>query len=288
RTPQVIVEKNTGRIVAILAGRPSDPSYVESMLRATDAILRAREQADFTHDECHHDRADDSAALNYGIYYGGGGEVPGNLKNGRHTEILEALVSNPDLSRMASFADAAFRLWSPDAYESVREVVNKLCEHDPRIVKTWDANAYPCAAFNFGPQVRCKPHKDSGNSPKTLCAIQAFGRFDPTKGGHLYIRELQVFIQFPAGSTILIPSALLTHGNTPVAPHEVRLSFTQFVPGGLFRYVDNGFCTEAGLLRKSKKLYREKMAEKSGRWERDLKTIPTLKQLKERYRLAKG
>lgn len=91
--------------MAILAGRPSDPSYVESMLRATDAILRAREQADFTHDECHHGRADDSAALNYGTYYGGGGEVPGNLKNGRHTEILEALVSNPDLSRMASFAD---------------------------------------------------------------------------------------------------------------------------------------------------------------------------------------
>jgi hypothetical protein len=181
-----------------------------------------------------------------------------------------------------------FKLWSPDVYKSVRDVVNKLCQHDPGIVKLWDANAYPCATLNFGPQVRCKPHKDSGNTPKTLCAIQAFGRYDPTKGGHLYIRELRIFIRFPAGSTILIPSALLTHGNTPVAPSEVRLSFTQFVPGGLFRYVDNGFRTKKQLFKKSKKLYREKMAEKGGRWKRDLETMPTIEQLKKRYKPLKG
>lgn len=92
-----------------------------------------------------------------------------------------------------------------------------------------------------------------------------------------------VIIQFPAGSTILIPSALLTHGNTPVGPKETRLSFTQFVPGGLFRYVDNGFRTEGKLKRKNKKLYCEKMAEKEGRWERELAKVPTLDMLKRRY-----
>ena len=110
--PQVIVERSTGRIVAILAGRPADPTYLESMLRATDATLRAKEKADFTYEECHHDRAGNSAALNFGIYYGGGGQEPGNLKNGRHTQILNELVADPDLSRMAAFADSEF-LWRP-------------------------------------------------------------------------------------------------------------------------------------------------------------------------------
>lgn len=174
-------------------------------------------------------------------------------------------------------------MWLPEVYDDVYEMVTKLCEHDKKLKKNWASNAYPTAAFNFGPQVCCKPHKDSGNSPKTFCAIQALGQFDATRGGHLYLRELGLLIQFPAGATILIPSALLTHGNTPVAPGEVRLSFTQFVPGGLFRYVDNGFRTEVKLRQKSKKLYNERMAEKAERWKRDLAKIPTLGALKGRY-----
>lgn len=75
------------------------------MLRATEAILRARASARFTEDECSHRRADDSAALNVGIYYGGGAQAPGNLNNGKHAEVLEELVADPDISRLASFAD---------------------------------------------------------------------------------------------------------------------------------------------------------------------------------------
>lgn len=107
RTPQVIVQRETGQIIAILAGRPNDPRYVESMLRAAAAILKAREAAQFTAEECTHRRADESAALNCGMYYGGGAQKPGNMDNGRHTEILEELVANPDVSRMAAFADGA-------------------------------------------------------------------------------------------------------------------------------------------------------------------------------------
>ncbi|KAF8187439.1 hypothetical protein BJ912DRAFT_926686 [Pholiota molesta] len=43
------------------------------------------------------------------------------------------------------------------------------------------------------------------------------------------------------GSLLLIPSATITNSNTPVAPNEARASFTQYAPGGLFRYVGYGF-----------------------------------------------
>lgn len=88
-----------------MARRPLDPSYIESMLCATQAILRAREAAQFTEEECQHRRANGSAALNVGIYYGGGGQEPGNLNSGKYAEVLEGLVADPDISRMASFAD---------------------------------------------------------------------------------------------------------------------------------------------------------------------------------------
>lgn len=96
--------------MVILAGRPDDPSYLDSMLRATQAILDAQEAAKFTKEECSHVRADNSAALNVGIYHGGGTKKPGNLNNGRHTDILRGLIANPDLFRMAAFADGAW-LW---------------------------------------------------------------------------------------------------------------------------------------------------------------------------------
>ena len=182
----------------------------------------------------------------------------------------------------------SFKLWSPLVYEDVQKTLDKLYAHDPSLTKNWDANAYPCMAINFGPHVRSKTHKDFGNAPQTLCAVQAVGFYDHTKGGHLYIKELNLLIPFPHASSILLPSALFTHSNTPVAHDEIRLSFTQFVPGGLLRYVHNGFRTEEEILRRSKKEYREKMAEKEGRWKRETAKICTLDQLKAYYSLKEG
>ncbi|TEB26990.1 hypothetical protein FA13DRAFT_1604994, partial [Coprinellus micaceus] len=242
-----IVDKATGTVLVVLAGRPDDLGYVECSERVMEAILRAGDMADFTASERNHRRSEDSAAVNIGVYYGGGTGAPCNLDHGKRSDAMRELVANPDVSRMAVFADAAFKLWMPKVYNDVNSTLNKLYEHDRSLTKNWKANAYPCAAFNFGPRVRCKPHKDFGNAPQTFCAVQASGRFNPMRGGHLIIKELKIFIHFPAASTILIPSALLTHSNTPVGAHEIRLSFTQFVPGGLLRYVHNGFKTERRL-----------------------------------------
>ena len=48
-------------------------------------------------------------------------------------------------------------------------------------------------------------------------------------------------IEFPPGSTILIPSATLRHSNVAIQPGEKRFSITQYTAGGLFRWVDHGF-----------------------------------------------
>ncbi|KAJ7671817.1 hypothetical protein B0H14DRAFT_3102332 [Mycena olivaceomarginata] len=59
-----------------------------------------------------------------------------------------------------------------------------------------------------------------------LCAITALGNFDYTKGGHLILWDAKLILEFPPGTTILIPSAAIYHSNIPVAPGERRFSFT--------------------------------------------------------------
>ena len=59
--------------------------------------------------------------------------------------------------------------------------------------------------------------------------------------------DIEKVIEFPAGSTIFIPSALVLHSNTPTSPGERRQSFTQYTAGGIFRFIACGFRTKASL-----------------------------------------
>ncbi|KAG6905342.1 hypothetical protein DXG01_003333 [Tephrocybe rancida] len=52
---------------------------------------------------------------------------------------------------------------------------------------------------------------------------------------------ISVDCHFPPGSTVLIPSGAVEHGNMPVGPTETCMSFTQYAAGGLFCWVVYGF-----------------------------------------------
>lgn len=157
--------------------------------------------------------------------------------------------------------------------------LDALLENDKDLKKPFPRSAYPTAAFNLGPSVCTFKHRDPLNCPFGLCAIQALGDFDPTKGGHFVLWDLGIYIQFPPGSLILIPSATLVHSNTPVAKHESRASFTQYCGSGLFRYVDNGCMTESALKVKDPAKYAQMQEEKAGRWRFGLSCFSTLDEL---------
>lgn len=96
------------------------------------------------------------------------------------------------------------------------------------------------AAFNLGPATVCDPHRDGANLSFGICSITALGHFDSERGGHLVLEELELVVEFPPGSTVLIPSAIITHWNTRINKGEKRYSFTQYSAGALFSYVENG------------------------------------------------
>lgn len=104
--------------------------------------------------------------------------------------------------------------------------------------------------FNLGPKTVILDHTDKGNTAYGLSAITALGQYDPKLGGHLILFNLNLVISFPPGSTILIPSGVFRHGNTPIeGQNACRMSLTRYCAGGLFRWVQYGFRAAKDLIK---------------------------------------
>ncbi|KAJ7799287.1 hypothetical protein B0H14DRAFT_2617216 [Mycena olivaceomarginata] len=82
-----------GRIVAVLAGQPRDPT----------------------------------------LTYGKGQRVPTRMKNDVHSWLIELLLGNPDIQRMATFSSALFGLWAPKVYDYYKQHDDVLRQHLPHL-----------------------------------------------------------------------------------------------------------------------------------------------------------
>jgi hypothetical protein len=163
----------------------------------------------------------------------------------------------PPHCRLPSDAQAgSFKIWAPKLFKHYKDVLTSVVKQveginearrakgQPEVEQLrWNFcnNIFPMAAFNLGPKVETWPHNDYQNFAPGLCAITALGDYDPKKGGHLVLWELGLIIEFPPGSTILLPSACIKHSNTSVGESETRMSIAQYAPAGLFRWADDGF-----------------------------------------------
>lgn len=125
----------------------------------------------------------------------------------------------------------------------MREKLPDLPENFPGV------SVFGAAAFNLGGNVWTFKHRDFLNWPFGWCAITALGQFNPKQSARLILWELKLVIDFPHASTVLIPSAVITHSNTPIAKGDKRMSFTQYTAGPIFRWVENSCMTEDELQR---------------------------------------
>jgi hypothetical protein len=82
---------------------------------------------------------------------------------------------------------------------------------------------------------------DFNNLPFRICSIYGAGRYNSKEGSHLVLWEVGLVIEFPPGSMILIPSAILMHSNIPIPKGSTHYSITQYTTRGLFQWVDHGF-----------------------------------------------
>ena len=172
---------------------------------------------------------------------------------------------------------AVFASWAPKLHKHYHENLRKV-EKKIGIKRDFPGSAFACATVNIGPDVRTFIHRDMKNLAFGWCAVTALGQFDFKQGGHLILWDTKLIIEFPAGSTIFLPSAILNHSNTPIQSGERRSSFTQYTAGGLFQWVDNG-CKTDTQLRRTPYIYRHILAKRKGAWLKGLAMLPTFPEL---------
>ncbi|KAJ7788339.1 hypothetical protein B0H14DRAFT_3504333 [Mycena olivaceomarginata] len=173
---------------------------------------------------------------------------------------------------------------------------------NPHLRRTFARSPFAAVTANLGPVSVSPPHTDAGNKADGMCLIGALGNFDADKGGHLadgmcligalgnfdadkgghlVCWDYNLIVRFPAGCSILIPSAVVTHSNTPIQDGEDRFSLIQYSAGGLFRWIANGFHSDlawaasasaAGLARREE--------DRKSRWRTALKKFALWKDVK--------
>ncbi|KAI0039278.1 hypothetical protein FA95DRAFT_1612697 [Auriscalpium vulgare] len=147
--------------------------------------------------------------LSTGFSFGCGPKKPYNICNntGKQQRALDRLVSHQSFVRYSGMCNAGVSIRAPRLYRHCGQFLQEIQEVDPTLCKAFDNSVFPATTFNFGPQA---------NVPYGWCAVTALGDYDHMRRGHLVLWDLKLVIKFPPGSMILIPSAILTHSNTPV------------------------------------------------------------------------
>ncbi|KAJ7024511.1 hypothetical protein C8F04DRAFT_1270209 [Mycena alexandri] len=235
-----------GRIIVAFGGMPEDPEWLSVLRHVAEAMKQAREEGirtgAFTAEDANHRRGDNFVPLTGGVSFGGGQKHPGNLVLPRlKHSIFSKLIAN----KYASSGRSA---------RNCLQITSKICALSstttPNLQHNFTNSILPAVTFNLGPQSVTFEHGDELNRALGWCLLTSAGEFNPKKSAHLYLKQLKLVVEFPPAASVCLPSAVIEHGNTPLAPHETRYSITQYAAGGLFRWVKYGFQTAKQLVAK--------------------------------------
>lgn len=216
--------------------------------------------------------------------------------NAANETVADELLNNPDIRRVAGYSSSTcssltfcptytyfcsgqFAYYFPKVYHYYTTQLRRLYRHHDYLTPNFDNSIFPACTFNMGPGVATWLHADTGNYYGGGCPIHCGGNFNYKLGGHIILWDLKLVIEFPPGSTIIIPSSSLLHGNTPIQPGETRVSFTQYCAGGLFRWVKYGYRTLKTCAEEDPNLKEEMDAKSEARWKRAMGRFSKLDEL---------
>ncbi|KAJ3767031.1 hypothetical protein FB446DRAFT_623956, partial [Lentinula raphanica] len=233
------------RIVAALGGVPRGSAGEDWKSVAGDAsvaVERCYKASSFSKAQTH-GRRGDFASRTVGFGYGNGRLKPQNFRlTGKANQAaMNSLLAERSLRRICIYQGCVFNAFNHKCYKECMQVKLELLQKQPELRSPFSRSPFAALTVNFGPQSWSPPHMDADNSISSWCADTALGSFNPDKGGQLVLWDLGLVIRFPPGSTILFPSALITHSTLPIQAHESRYAILQYSSGGLFRWRENGF-----------------------------------------------
>ncbi|KAJ7467008.1 hypothetical protein FB451DRAFT_1401859 [Mycena latifolia] len=122
-----------GRVFAVLVGQPRGLDWAAAINEMYGLVTKEGAAASFPYRMRSENWRGLFAALNVGLSYGKGQTVPSRLLNKNYTPLLDRLLSNAAIMRMAHFASAAFQLWAPRLYDYYRDHNEALHAHLPNL-----------------------------------------------------------------------------------------------------------------------------------------------------------
>ncbi|TFK60486.1 hypothetical protein BDN72DRAFT_779344, partial [Pluteus cervinus] len=250
-----------GRALVVFAGVPhKDEGWKEVIKKAEETMASVRKEgmhAGALPPDVQNHRRGEFVALPVGVTHGNGRPQPGNLlQPPERQKLVDRLLSDPSIQRIAGFQSSVFSYYAPKLYAHFCQRLRRLFEHDTSLEGNFVNSVFPATSFNLGPRTVSLDHTDASNVGYGLCALVSLGNFDSTKGGHLVLFDLGLIVPFPSSSVALLPSGILRHGNTTIQPGEERYSIAQYCAGGLIRWVDYGYKTATALTAKKAKAKR--------------------------------
>ncbi|KAJ7608146.1 hypothetical protein FB45DRAFT_763583 [Roridomyces roridus] len=274
------------RIIALLGGEPRDKERWKLVVDGAAKEMEQREECiRLSAREYQHRRAQEEyAALTRGPSFGTGQTEPGDLHtNVANTAVTDELMHHKFFLDIVGFTMLLMSIYAPRLFARYQKCKDDLLAWK-QLRWNFDCSVLAACTWNFGRAVT-RPHRDFGNLAPGWCPVTALGDYNPDLGGHIILWELRLIIRFPPGSTIFIPSAIITHSNTPIQPHEKRHSFTQFTSGALFRWVANGNRTDDDFLATASPEEKAQRDQAAGtRWEDGLGFFSTLDELELLYK----
>ncbi|KAJ3722344.1 hypothetical protein C8R42DRAFT_546030, partial [Lentinula raphanica] len=234
------------RIVAVLGGVPpasAGSDWDENTVKLTAAMETCYKGSTFTKKQMG-GRRGQFASRTVGYGYGNGRKTPLNYKISGETNqaAIQELLRNRAVRRVVGFTDCLFNAFAHKLYQDYEATNREVLCHHPHLRSNFpEKTVFAALTLNLGPRSFSPPHMDADNGAGGWCTDTPAGNYDPDRGGHLVLWDMGLIIRFPPGSSILFPSALITHSTLPIQEDETRYAFIQYSSGGLFRWRRNGF-----------------------------------------------
>ncbi|KAL0564166.1 hypothetical protein V5O48_017891 [Marasmius crinis-equi] len=243
---QYVKTGNTDRAMIVIAPGPNDSDNWDKTCKgAVTATEENRSHCHFSRNTPGQQRGPVDA-VTWGISIGNGQPRPMMLNNqGKaNRKAAERIRETEVFQNIAGFMTVMFLTWAPKLFLYYICIISTLLYHQTKLTLPFANSIFTAFTVNFSPRTVCLPHCNTKNLAFGWCAITALGKYDHTKGRHLVLWDLKMVIEFPPGTTIFIPSAMLCHFNTAIQEGETRYSFTMYSAGGLSRWVEHGFQLE--------------------------------------------
>ncbi|KAJ7229584.1 hypothetical protein C8J57DRAFT_989399, partial [Mycena rebaudengoi] len=163
-----------------------------------------------------------------------------NIKHSLANAVEVAILMQTEgLHDIADFQNTIYQAFAPRLHAYSENAVDLIFTHDPELRRVYPG-VFSAVEFHLG-GLESPPRLHDRDFLHGWRALTSFGKYDSRFGGDLILWDEGLVIHFPPGATVLFPVALMRYSFCAVRDGETHYNFSQYMPSGLFRYIDNGY-----------------------------------------------